>query len=112
MLKQGDDLVAALDAVRAGEERVESHRQSCQIPTTPPPFLLGDGNRLVCTLFWKILTYRLPVRLYSLWSSGYPSLASLGCHLPEGVLPLAPPGVNNPGNYRLVRNIYLRIFKL
>ena len=39
----------------------------------------------------------------SLWSSGYPSLASLGCHLPEGVLPLAPPGVNNPGNYRLVR---------
>ena len=107
--------MAALDAVRAGEERVESHRagifavMSCQIPTTPPPFLLGGGNRLVCPLFWKILTYRLPVRLYSLWSSGYPSLASLGCHLPEGVLPLAPPGVNNPGNYRLVRVIYLRI---
>ena len=33
----------------------------------------------------------------------------LGCHLPEGLLPLAPPGVNNPGNYRLVRVIYLRI---
>ena len=27
--------------------------------------------------------------------------------IPEGLFPLAPPEVNNPGNYRLVRVIYL-----
>jgi hypothetical protein len=39
---------------------------------------------------------------------------ALGSHVPEGLLNrysplrLAPPGVNNLGNYRFVRVIYLR----
>ena len=58
MLKQGDDLVAALDAVRADEGRFSSEPNHIvrvffaviglpkrQIPTTPSQTLLGDGNR-------------------------------------------------------------------
>ena len=58
MLKQGDDLVAALDAVRADEGRFSSEPNHIvrvffaviglpkrQIPTTPSQILLGDGNR-------------------------------------------------------------------
>ena len=59
MLKQGDDLVAALDAVRADEGRVGEPNHIVrvffaviglpkrQIPTTPSQILLGDGNRPV-----------------------------------------------------------------
>ena len=52
---KGDDLVAALGAVRAEEGRLGASRitscgyflQKRQIPTTPLPFLLGGGNRPV-----------------------------------------------------------------
>ena len=60
MLKQGDDLVAALGAVRAEEGPLRSEPNHIvrvffaviglpkrQIPTTPLPFLLGGGNRPV-----------------------------------------------------------------
>ena len=48
----------------------------------------------------NVLVSRLVTWLGSLASEGAPS---------RWHLPLVPPGVNNPGNYRLVRVIYLRI---
>ena len=84
MLKQGDDLVAALNAVRADEGRLggaESHRagilcshRSAKTPNPDDPipnFVRGRESTWL-TFVLEILTYRL--RLCSLWSN--PGLAS------------------------------------
>ena len=74
---------------------------TCFYSRFPPCCILSLTVRKTLALFIYLLTSS--IHLHRPWTN------ILGCHLPEGLFTPGAARVNNAGNCRLVRVIYLRI---